>query len=289
MPLPFDAAVKGLLEAYPLDWLAQLDMPCTPPVRVIDADLSTVTTQADKVFHIEGPPSWLAHLELQSSRDPQLARRVFKYNALLYERHGPPVHSVVVLLRREADHPDLTGTVRYEPPHGRGSLDFRYQVMRLWQRPVEAVLAGGLGTLPLAPLSDVAPEALPEVVRRIDQRLDREAVPAAAEDLWTATYVLMGLRYPSELATQLLQGVRSMRESSTYQAILAEGRNEGRNEGRAEEARKLLLLQGAKRFGAPADAPTRAALEAITDLSRLEELGARLLDVSSWQELLTAQ
>ena len=42
---------------------------------------------------------------------------------------------------------------------------------------------------------------------------------------------------------------------------------------------------GRKRFGEP-DAPTAAALQAITDLDRLEALSDRLLDVASWQELL---
>ena len=76
-----------------------------------------------------------------------------------------------------------------------------------------------------------------------------------------------------------------MKESTTYQAILAEGRAEGRAEGQAVEARKILLRQGSKRFGPP-DARARAAVEAITDIDRLEKLTERLLDVSSWDELL---
>jgi len=38
----------------------------------------------------------------------------------------------------------------------------------------------------------------------------------------------MGLRYLEELASQLLEGVRNMHESTTYEAILREGREEGR-------------------------------------------------------------
>ena len=68
-----------------------------------------------------------------------------------------------------------------------------------------------------------------------------------------------------------------MEESTTYQAIITRGR--------IDEARKILLRQGSKRF-APADARARAAVEAITDIDRLEKLTERLLDVSSWDELL---
>jgi hypothetical protein len=80
-----------------------------------------------------------------------------------------------------------------------------------------------------------------------------------------------------------------MEESTTYQGIVRRGREErrevGRAEGRAEEARRMLLLLGETKFG-PADAATRSALENISDLARLEELGQRLMNVSSWQELL---
>jgi len=78
-----------------------------------------------------------------------------------------------------------------------------------------------------------------------------------------------------------------MKESSTYQAILeegkaegkaegkvegkVEGRAEGKVEGRVEEARNLLLLLGTKRFGAPS-AHTQAAIEAVGSVARLERL-----------------
>lgn len=68
-----------------------------------------------------------------------------------------------------------------------------------------------------------------------------------------------------------------MEESTTYQAIIARGRT--------DEAKKILLRQGGKRFG-PADARMRTAINAIADVERLEQLTERLLDVSSWDELL---
>jgi predicted transposase YdaD len=80
-----------------------------------------------------------------------------------------------------------------------------------------------------------------------------------------------------------------MKESSTYQAILEEGREEGRKEGRREgalaEARKILRMWGDALFGAP-DIQTAAAIEQIEELARLEDLIARLEAAKSWQELL---
>jgi hypothetical protein len=49
--------------------------------------------------------------------------------------------------------------------------------------------------------------------------------------------------------------------------------------------RDILFRQGRKQFGAPNDA-TAAALNAISDVRKLEELSERVLEVGSWQELL---
>ena len=80
-----------------------------------------------------------------------------------------------------------------------------------------------------------------------------------------------------------------MRESSTIQAFIEEGRvkglAEGRAEGKAEEARKIIVRQGRIRFGEP-DTTVKARLEAISNLEKLELLVDRLVIASSWDELL---
>lgn len=274
---PFEAATKHLLESDPATWMEYVGLRRVGPVDVIDADLSTVLAEADKVLWVNDPLPWVAHIELQASHDRALGSRLLNYNVLLHRRHRVAVKSVVVLLRPEADGPELTGVVRLERADGTPYLELHHQVVRAWQQPVETVLAGGLATLPLAPLADVTETGLPAVIRRMDERFSREATPDEAATLWTATYLLLGLRYPSELTGQLLRGVRAMRESTTYQAILAEGR--------AEEAKRILVLLGGKRFGPP-DARTRALLDSTTDLDRIEQLTEWLLDVGSWSELL---
>lgn len=285
---PFDVTTKYLLEADPAGWLEYVGLGRPAATSIIDADLATVTSAADKVIRVEGPTPWLGHLELQSSRDLGLPDRLLQYNVLLWNRHGLPVQSVVVLLRREADHPEFTGIHRHHHVSGECYLEFRYHVVRVWEIPVERVLTGGIGTLPLAPLAAVTPEQLPGVIRRMAQRLSMEIAPADAATLWSATYILMGLRYPAAVTDQLLQGVRAMRESTTYQAILQEGREEGTRQGRIAEARRILILQGSKRFGAPS-AETLAFLERVNHLEAIEQLLALLLDVESWAELLTAE
>jgi hypothetical protein len=151
-------------------------------------------------------------------------------------------------------------------------------VVRLWVEDPEPYLTVGVNLVPLAPLTNVTVEQLPSVVRRMAARIDSEPRPRA-DKLWTATYLLMGLRYTDELVAQLLEGVQTMRESTTYQAIL--------REGRVSEAQRLVLRQGTKRFGEP-DSATVAAVEAIKDIDSLETVHDRAVDpdIHDWDELL---
>jgi predicted transposase YdaD len=207
----------------------------------------------------------------------------------LYRTYQVPVHSIVLLLRREAQHANLTGAVQYAARPGRGKMDFGFEVVRLWELPVEKLLAGGLATLPLAVLGKLPATlgleaGLAAVMQQMVKRLEREAPPNQADRLLTAAFVLTGLRLPRAAAFQLFQGVRAMRESDTYQAILEEGWEKGWQKG-LSALHRTLLRQGRKRFGEP-DEDTRQAICAIRDSERLEELSERLLDVSTWDELL---
>ena len=132
-----------------------------------------------------------------------------------------------------------------------------------------------------ATLKDLAP-----VIRQIGERLEHEGAPEDRAKLLVAAYVLTGLRLPKEQATDLFRGLQLMKESSTYQAILEEGREEGREEGWQRGTHEFLLRTGTKKFGSPSTME-RAALIGITDGARLSRLAERLFDAASWQELLS--
>ena len=131
-------------------------------------------------------------------------------------------------------------------------------------------------------------DRLRELGLRINDRLDREVSGETANMLWTSTYILAGMYYSPE-QIDYMKGWRNMRESSTYQAILKEGRDEGRlealNEGRFEVATNIIIRLGTKRFGAP-DPLVLAWLKDITDFDHLLRIGERLIDVDGWEELL---
>ena len=222
------------------------------------------------------------HVDLQSGPDPTQDRRTLRYNVLLHELYGLPVHSAVILLRKRADRSDLMGKIEYAARPELGRLLFQYEVVRLWEVPATRLLAGGVGLLPLATLG-LLPEAIPTnealagVVQQVVERIRDETAAPHTRDLLTAAYILTGLRVSPDEARHLFRGVRAMRESSTFMAIL--------DEGRIDEARKIIFRQGRLRFGEPG-AIVQTTLEGIEDIGRLESMCDRMLEAASWPELL---
>lgn len=74
---PFDATLKHLVELDPAAWLAYLGL-TAGPADVIDADLSTVLAEADKVIRVGGPSPGLVQLEFQASYDRTLGERLLQ-------------------------------------------------------------------------------------------------------------------------------------------------------------------------------------------------------------------
>lgn len=282
---PYDPTLKTLVEIEPESWPVLFGYP-KAPTEVIDADIATVSGAADKVLRVSGDPAYLLHLEFVSGHDSAtLPSTLLMRNGLLGHRQQLRVRSGAVLLRPESDSPQLTGMYERRFPGEEPYLTFRYAVVRVWQLAPEPLLRGGLALLPLAPISAVTEAELPGIIKQMERRLSNRRGRKQAPVVWGAAYILLGLRHSPDLAAQLFRGVMSMKESSTYQAILQEGREEGRSEGAVAEAKKLLRAFGGRRLGEP-DSQTVAAIERIEELALLEDLCNRLDSVRSWQELL---
>jgi hypothetical protein len=250
----------------------------------LNVDLSTVTTAADLAIGIGDPLREVLHMDFQSSAAADKDHDLLVYNSLLYRHYRVPVHTIIVLMRPQAAHSKMDGTVRYEARPGRGKMDFGYEQVRLWERPAEELLQGNLATAPLAMLGalpsgvELVP-GLTGVAQRLLERLESEAPLEAQRKLLTTAFVLTGLRVQRGMSREVFRGVRAMRDSDTYMAIIDEGREEG--------MKTLILLLGQARFGDP-DEPTRTQLQGITDIDRLGRIGVRLLSSSGWREALEA-
>lgn len=283
---------KHLIEGFATDWIGLLapmiDLPPSVQIEPLDADLSTVQVMADKVFRLRHPDIGILHLEPQASRDAELPDRLLVYNSLIQRRHGGPVHSVVILLRREADFPAMTGTLSRTRSNGREFLRFEYDVIRAWQLSADTLLEGPIGALPLSVLADDARGRLEDVVGRMDRRLRDEPTPDSTRKLLLASsFILSGLRYNEDEIQTAFLGVTGMKESITYQAILREGRSEGIKEGiaggtiAARQADLIDVLE--ERFGVvPPELATR--IRTMSDSAKLQAAIRQAVRVQSLSE-----
>jgi predicted transposase YdaD len=249
-----------------------------------------LTALADLAFGVGDPVEEIYHLDAQSAAKESLHRDVLLYNVLLHRQYAVPVTTILLLLRPQAQHRNVTGTVVYEGRTGQGKMEFGYHIVRMWEQPVEAFLQGPLGTLPLAVLARLPQElslaeGLGRVIEQLVERLEREGTPEQRARLAMSAYLLTGARVPRDLAKDLFKRVPYMHESDTYQAILEEGRQEGRQEGGLTKLRETLLRQGRKCFGEPSE-QQREALLAINNMERLDRMSERLFDVESWDAFL---
>jgi predicted transposase YdaD len=302
MSKKYDVTTRTLYEPKPAEWLTFLSLPFPDPglLQVLDSNVSTLSAEVDRAVRVGGPEPYIVHTEFFSARKVDLQERVFWYNTVLGEKHKLTAWSVIVLLRPASDGPELTGVYEKSVP-GRGvSTVFRYDVVRVWLEPPENLLGAGLSLLPLAPVSNVAPDQLEAVLTEVAERLKREADPELMEMLWTATTVLLGLRHPHEQVKALVEGVRDMlfgihdiEESSVIQDILAKGEAKGRAEGEAkgraegavDEARNAFLRLGRKKLGTP-DERVLSLVRDLRDLDRINLMLDGLLDAERWEDLL---
>ena len=115
-----------------------------------------------------------------SSYQADLVETTWFRQAALFHRHRIPVLTVLVLLRREANSPGLTGQFEIRLPDGLVANQYNYRVVRIWQEDPETYLTSGVNLVPLAPLTNVTEKALPEVVQRMADRINVEPEPRAA-------------------------------------------------------------------------------------------------------------
>ena len=133
----------------------------------------------------------------------------------------------------------------------------------------------------MALLTDDAEARLPDVVNRFAERAVRESPTRDAGNLLlSCAYLLLGLRYDDAVASTLFKRVQTMKESSTYQGILREGRAEGRVEGRQDDI--LLILR--TRFGA-VPPNVEAKVRATADPVQLQAVVVRAIQVAKPEEL----
>src|SRR5580704_12712800 len=181
MDRPFDPTLKTLAELSPADWLPLVKRRHRR-VTVEDSDIGTIVSGAtDKLFRVHDKPEYLLHLDFEAGHfRSALPLRLRLYNSVFEYRHQRVVLSVPVLLSPAADSPQWNGLLERGLPGEQPVSTLRYHVVRVWQLPVEQVLQGGIGTLALAPITNVAPGEVRRVIGRMKERLSGPKPPRRA-------------------------------------------------------------------------------------------------------------
>src|SRR5207237_6264408 len=107
--MTFDATLKDMGRDSPHGFLAAFDRPPTVPVKLLNVDLSTVTTAADLILGLGDPLEEIIQLDFQSSAAAWKHADLMVFNTLLFAHNHVPVHTVVILLRPEAAHSNMNG------------------------------------------------------------------------------------------------------------------------------------------------------------------------------------
>jgi hypothetical protein len=241
-----------------------------------------------QVARVDGRQQWLVvHVEVQSTADKDLARRMFAYLCRCFEKYGSEVLGFAVL-------GDLRPSYRPEPflwKLGKSRLLYEFDTAKLLdfrdRLPELEVSDNPFAMVVLAHLYTKWTRKEPDRRRQFKLRLarllfqrnwDRERI----HRLFAVIDSMMRLRPEQEIIYQ--QEVLALREETKmapYTSTLDILRGAGRHEGRHEGAEQVLRSQLVRRFG---DLPAwvneklaAANVEAI-ELWALSLLDARSLD-----------
>jgi hypothetical protein len=260
----YDITIKQIIDADPLAFVHSLGMP-GDSATLVDTDIA-VTAQADRVIFVAcSTGDYLLHIEAQSTYKQGKAAAAQFYNMSLEKSSGRLVRTVFVLMRPEAQGPEMSG-VRENETH-----TFRFRVVRMWLVDPKVYLEGPISLLPLGMIAAVARQGLPEVVSLAAKRLASEVTEEEASTKWLESAILLGLYYDEDFVKTLFGGVSTMQDSTVYQAILAEGKEE------------LLSLQLERRFST-LSADITEQLDKLSP-QQMNELGLALFDFTSLSEL----
>jgi len=231
----YDHSCKYLIETYPADFAAWLIGRAIALTELKPTELVSEPIRADSLL-LQGNDVVL-QVEFQTQPDPTMPRRMADYFLRIQKRFPQKHVRQVVIYLRSSQSP----LVRQTQFQSQG-MTHQFEVVRLWEQP-RSVFWDMPGLLPLAILSQAGEVNAVETLQQIQQRIE-EIVPDGGmqSSLAAATAILAGLKLEASVIQQIMRS-RTMRESTFYQAILEEGRQEGRQQG-LQEGRQQGLQEG---------------------------------------------
>jgi predicted transposase/invertase (TIGR01784 family) len=216
----------------------------------------------------------ILHVEFQTRPDREMGFRMLDYRVRAHRKFPEKqMRQVVIYLTPTTS--DLVTLTTFELE----STRHEFEVVRLWEQP-SSIFLESVGLYPFASLAQTDQPEL--VLREVAARIENIPERKLQADISAMSYILAGLVLDRDRVGRIIRR-DIMRESVTYQEILAEGEVKGKTQGLAEgrigEARGLVIRQLTRKLGNVSS----KLLAKIEDLSleRVESLGEDLLDFTS--------
>ena len=288
----FDTISKHLIQHYPDDFANfTFGREDVEVLAVVDTEQLTIEAhQTDSLIRviIDGEEA-LVHNEFQTtdSTNPPMPRRMAGYIGRIIEHHGLPIYSNVIYLRPDAGRRDPGYYVQERPGY---QIAIQYKVIRLIEIEGQRVLnAGQSGLIPFTPLMK-PPEGMASEAwlhQCIHTARTRPIARSYRADYLAGMVALSELVYESETISDIIlkEGIMDLiRESSLFQHLTQQSREEAREQGGRERAIEDLLDVLEIRFDLRETDPLSARIAAIDDLQRLKQLHRAAVQVSSLDE-----
>jgi hypothetical protein len=288
---------ERLIDASSWDeWLAGVAVPPPAPdrpayTRDLDIDLEPSGPSIDSYMQVtlRDGGTMICHIRIQKWYQPDLDRHLFENSRKVERKHGKMPMVAVFLMWPPAEGPGMTGRYEERDAKGRVKRTFTYTIHRAWEMSPEEVTRSP-GTMMLAPLTKNARERMPEIVRMIEDGLNRNHADAVTRaKAWVAAYWNMGLICDLDAAHRSLgdvlafiQGTKDYQDAKAHAFL--EACSAAQQEGRRQAGRDLILRQAIRRFGADPDAA--AVITAVTEPDELDAMAERVLTAADWASLL---
>ena len=243
MPGEWDDGLKMFISENPQDFASWL-FKGGQVVGKLRTQFKKRTIDADALLDvIQDGERFLAHIEFQSTNDPNIGERLLEYSFEAKREHKLPVYSCVIYLRDYHDVPQPP--LRWEVTKSLEVLQFHYQSIELGKLPGEELRRTGLvGLLPLLILTKdgATREVVEEVISGLEAAEKRELLPI--------TELLASLVFKSETDQEWIERTFAMlkdplRDTPAYQRFLKEGRELERQQNLERQRQMLLeIVQG---------------------------------------------
>jgi hypothetical protein len=272
----YDATFKILVDHSPEDWARYLFAGAVEFATAVDTTLHATKEVVDRLIRVESlGREFIIHIEFHAGHSGNaIPSRLFHYNAAVMKRHALTTLSCVLILRKEADSPSISGGfVRSIAPFG-DIHSFRYHPIRLWKEPLGRFLIPGSSLAVAGVLADFGALSLEEAGVEIRSCIDAVSDLDERERLLEHAISLAGLRFNDEQAESMFGRKISVLEkySVTLQGVI-----------RRAEAR-LLLATAEPVFGDPPQHILEKVNEANSE--KLLDWSRRLRTAQSWTELI---